>query len=93
MTAPTIIVAGTGRESARVKAARLLVESRVRLPLVKAGRAWAVVNGDHGVYETGCSQSRWFCSCEHVGPRCSHILAVQAVTDLSTRHNDQEAQR
>ncbi len=79
---PSITFSVPTRESATVKAARLLVQGRVSVRLVRAGRCWAVVNGDHGVYETGCSRSRWFCSCDCYGARCSHILAVQAITDL-----------
>jgi hypothetical protein len=87
---PTLTIPMPSREHPRAKAARLLLEGRVRLRLVEAGRCWAVVNGDTATYKTGCARSRWFCSCDHVGARCSHILAVRAIVDLSTHHNDQE---
>ncbi len=78
-----VVTPTSGRPSARVKAAHLLVEGRVRLRLVRAGRCWATVNGDTAVYTVGCSRSKWFCDCECVGPKCSHIIAVQAIVDLS----------
>jgi hypothetical protein len=82
MTAPTI-VASTGRESAALKAARLLVEGRVRLRLVKVGRCWARVNGTTAVYDVGCVHGQWHCSCASYGKGCAHIRAVQAIVDLS----------
>ena len=80
---PTITFHVPTRESATVKAARLLVQGRVRISLVRAGRCWATVNGDTGTHAVGCSRGRWHCSCEAYGARCSHILAVQAVVDLN----------
>jgi hypothetical protein len=79
---PTITFAVPTRESATVKAARLLVQGRVRVSLVRAGRCWATVNGDTGTHAVGCSRGRWHCTCEAYGARCSHILAVRSIVDL-----------
>lgn len=80
---PSITFSVPSRESATVKAARLLVQGRVRVSLVRAGRCWATVNGDTAVYDVGCSRGQWHCSCPAYGKGCAHIRAVQTIVDLS----------
>ncbi|MDP9337027.1 MAG: hypothetical protein M3Q30_27445 [Actinomycetota bacterium] len=80
---PSITFSVPTRESATVKAVRLLVQGRVRVSLVRAGRCWATVNGDTSTYSVGCARGQWHCSCPAYGRRCAHIRAVQAVVDLS----------
>ena len=80
---PSITFSVPTRESAHMKGVRLLAMGRVRIQSVRAGRAWATVLGDSGSYSVGCSHSRWHCTCEGHGDRCSHIAAVRMVVDLS----------
>ncbi len=93
MSAPTTIVVPSGRESAATKAIRLRAEGRVRLRHVDVGTCHAIVLGDSGVYDVHAERSTWSCTCACFGARCSHIATVRSLVDLSTHHNNQEAQR
>lgn len=69
------------RESAPVKARRLLVEARVNLRVVDGEQVRAIVRGDSALcYETGFDGHRWFCTCDAASTLCSHVRAVQLVT-------------
>ncbi len=81
MTTPTII-ASTGRESAELKACRLLVEGRVRILELAAGRCTARVNGNTGVYQVRYWFGTWRCTCQACKPNCSHVIACRRVTDI-----------
>lgn len=80
---PSVTFTVPTRESAAVKAIRLLAQGRVRLHSVHIGRCAATVFGDTGTWTVGCGHSRWHCDCPNAGDRCSHIAAVKLVTDLS----------
>lgn len=72
----------SGRENARTKATRLLVEGRVSITYVGIeGEVRARVRGDSGLLrevEFDRAVGQWFCDCPARG-RCSHVMAVQAV--------------
>lgn len=69
-----------GRENARTKARRLLVEGRVLIRYVGPQGIRAFVRGDSAsMREVTYSGGLWDCPCEARGT-CSHILAVQTVT-------------
>lgn len=78
------------RENARVKAKRLLVESRVMLRSVAPGRVNALVRGDSGCLREVTYDGHWFCPCPARGT-CSHIMAVESVvlvTDRATTNQE-----
>lgn len=72
------------RETAQVKAARLLAEGRVDIVLRDRQKVDAIVRGDSAVqYRVRHSANvGWQCSCESAQyrPSCSHIKAVSLVT-------------
>lgn len=80
---PSITFSVPTRESAQVKAIRLLAMGRVRLHSVRQGRCWATVVGDAGIYAVSCNHSTWRCTCEGRADRCSHVAPVRMVVDLS----------
>jgi hypothetical protein len=65
------------RETATLKADRLLVTGAVSILEVGAGHALAQVVGDHDTYTVEHGH-RWRCDCPAFGP-CSHALAVARV--------------
>lgn len=69
------------RETAFLKARRLLSEGRVQV--LRAGRDVLVarVRGDSGLYRTSFEGGTWSCGCDHRAKTtaCSHVLAVQLV--------------
>jgi uncharacterized Zn finger protein len=71
----------SGRESSAAKALRLLIEGRVRIRIVNAGKVRADVRGDSGtVHRVGYAGGTWTCSCEVPAHRpCSHRRAVWLV--------------
>lgn len=79
-----IRIGSTGRENARTKSRRLLVEGRVLVRYAGPEGIRAFVRGDSGslrsvTYDSG----RWDCDCPSRGEGCSHIMATQAVTLIS----------
>ena len=68
----------TVRETAIVKADRLLTSRRVHVLRVLGDDVDALVEGDHGTYIVGRRHGRFVCSCASPGP-CSHGRAVDAV--------------
>lgn len=68
------------REPASVKGARLLVEGRVLLELVRPGLVRAVAHGDTGAHRLEWTPAGgWSCSCPCRTPGCSHLSAVRRV--------------
>lgn len=75
------------RETAALKARRLVVEARVQV--LRAGRDVLVcrVRGDSGIYSTSFEGGVWRCGCDHrakaktktTASACSHVLAAQLV--------------
>ena len=64
------------REPASVKGARLLVEGRVLLELVRPGLVRAVAHGDTGAHRLEWTPAGgWSCSCPCRTPGCSHLPA------------------
>ena len=67
------------RETAAVKARRLLTEGRVIVRFAVGGLVEADVRGDSGsVYRVIHSPDKWSCPCEARG-RCSHVAAVMLI--------------
>ncbi len=82
MTAVTI-TSSSGRESSRVKGARILLERRLVIDRIEPGRAWfAHVRGDDRTYSCGFAKGRWWCECQARG-KCSHLVALSHVIDVS----------
>jgi hypothetical protein len=68
------------RESAEVKARRILGEGRVVLVEVRKSVVWAKVRGSGAVHDTGFAAGAWTCSCPNHYGTCSHIKALKLVT-------------
>jgi uncharacterized Zn finger protein len=67
------------RETAAMKARRLLVEGRVTVRFSVGSLIEADVRGDSGqVYRVIHSPGKWSCPCAARG-RCSHVDAVMAI--------------
>jgi hypothetical protein len=66
------------RETATLKADRLLLTRRVHIVRIVGEDCDAIVEGDHAVYVVGRRHGRFVCSCPSPGP-CSHGRAVGAV--------------
>lgn len=80
-----IRVGKVGRENARTKALRLLVEGRVMVLRLDSAGCLADVRGDSGVIRRVVFDSHvgdWSCPCEARG-RCSHILATAMVVAVT----------
>jgi hypothetical protein len=80
---PSIIVP-SGRESSRVKGARILIESRLTVVSVHNGRVAARCRGDEQTYNLGFNPNGrgWWCHCPARG-KCSHLVALAHVIDVS----------
>ncbi len=83
-TTPTIATS-TGRESAALKAARILVERRLTVTALHRGRITARCRGDEQTYHLGYNPTGrgWWCHCAEMRGRCSHLLALAAVVDVN----------
>jgi uncharacterized Zn finger protein len=68
------------RETVEAKAARLLVDGRVRVLSVSEHRIDASVAGDHDRYRVRLTTHRRLCSCPS-WRGCSHLAAVERVVD------------
>jgi hypothetical protein len=67
------------RETAFVKARRLLAEGRMTVRAVGGSNIAAVCRGDSAkIYNVGWANGSWYCTCQAVG-RCSHCLALMLV--------------
>ena len=72
------------RENAATKARRLLVEGRVLVRYAGPEGIRAFVRGDSGcLRRVSYDSGRWDCDCPARGDKCSHVMAVQAVTLIS----------
>jgi hypothetical protein len=67
------------RENAERKSRRYLAEGRLTIERVDGAGIRATCRGSGAVYRLGYQNARWFCDCPALG-RCSHLLALQAVT-------------
>lgn len=67
------------RETAPVKAGRLLVEGSVVVRLAGPEQVTATVQGSTGQHEVSWGRGGWFCTCP-ARSTCSHLLAVELVT-------------
>jgi hypothetical protein len=68
------------RESAFVKARRLLTEARLTVVSISPDAIAATCRGDSGhVYRCGWKAGRWYCECPAIGS-CSHAQALALVT-------------
>jgi hypothetical protein len=79
---PTLTIPYPSREHPRAKAARMLLERRLTVLSVHAGRISARVRGDEQTYHCGFTQGRWWCHCPARG-KCSHLIALASVVDVS----------
>jgi hypothetical protein len=68
------------REQITSKATRLLRDQRLQVKRVDRDTVEAVIRGDHGEYELGHRDGRWWCSCPARVARCAHLDALQRVT-------------
>jgi hypothetical protein len=70
------------RETAAMKADRLLTSGRAVIVHADGRRVDAVVKGDTGaIYSVTHRPGQWACSCDHAPyGRCSHLRAVQTIT-------------
>jgi hypothetical protein len=69
------------RESAAVKAIRLLSSGRVVVRHVSDVAIVANVRGDSArIYSVSWSPEGWHCPCDAASTRCSHVQAVQLCT-------------
>jgi hypothetical protein len=80
---PTVVVPLPSREGIESKGRRLLLEHRLRVLSVHAGRIRAECRGSDAVYRLGFSEGHWWCHCPARG-RCAHLVALQAVTTVPT---------
>jgi hypothetical protein len=74
------------RENAAEKARRIVAEGRLVLHRVDEDDGLAVgsVRGDAEIWNVGCDETGWWCSCQARG-RCSHQLAVGLVVAVGRR--------
>ena len=76
------------RETARLKADRLLLEGRI--VVVEAGRygVMARVRGEGQIHTARFQFGAWSCTCEVRSDQCSHLIALRRVVavDLPERH-------
>lgn len=75
------------RDSARVKADRLLLEGRVIVVACDRGYIDARVRGEGAIHQTGYVAGRFYCTCPARGEGCSHIWALKRISavDLGRR--------
>jgi hypothetical protein len=69
------------RETAALKAERLLRERRLHVMRVGPSTIAARIRGDHGLYTTSFDRGRWQCTCLHAASTtlCSHAQALAHV--------------
>ena len=71
------------RGSAETKGRLLLTEARLVVSCVDGDLITASCRGDSGeVYTLGHDpqRGRWYCTCQEMKGRCSHLVALQLVT-------------
>ena len=71
------------RENAEAKGRRYLVEGRLVVERVAGDTIRAHCRGGGAVYKLGLERGEWFCSCPALG-LCSHLVALQLVTEKAT---------
>lgn len=80
------------RENAASKSRRLLGEGRLIVERVDKDLVRATCRGSGAVYDVGWTlELGWSCSCPAIG-RCSHLLALQAVTVRNQTTFEEEEQ-
>lgn len=80
------------RETAHVKAGRLLATGAVVLLEVSPRRIVADVRGDHDRYRTSWTPIvGWQCTCPEMRGACSHLTAVRRVTVTQEPTHDHAA--
>lgn len=67
------------RESAAVKASRLLHEGRLILTQVQPGSVRATCRGEGHVWQLAYERGRWVCDCPARSDACSHLRALRKV--------------
>jgi hypothetical protein len=69
------------RETAALKARRLVSEARVQILRASRDTFTARIRGDSGLYSTMYESGVWRCGCDHRAKTtaCSHVLAAQLV--------------
>lgn len=72
------------RETISAKAERYLLEGRVIVAEVTAGRVLAEVRGEGARYRTSWQAGAWQCTCPHRATTtdCSHVRALKRVTSV-----------
>lgn len=76
-------LASVGRENAETRGRRYLVEGRLQVLHVSTARVIARCRGTGVTHDVGFLNDRWFCSCP-ARSRCSHLVALQHVVNLTT---------
>jgi hypothetical protein len=69
------------REGAPSKARRYIVEGRLTIQAIHAGRVCASCRGDGEVYDLGYTHRRWWCTCPARTIDCAHLRALRLVVD------------
>jgi hypothetical protein len=72
------------RENFEAKGRRYLGEARLTIKHVSAAGIRATCRGSGAVYELGCENERWFCSCPALGT-CAYLHALQLCTVREAR--------
>lgn len=67
------------RETSAAKAGRYLIEGRIVVTAVSAGKVEATARGDGAVHRCGFDGS-WWCSCPARSDQCAHLFALRRVT-------------
>jgi hypothetical protein len=80
---PTLTIPYPSREHPRAKAARYLLEHRLTIQSIHAGRVQAICRGDDATYHCGFNRGAWWCHCPVTKGRCSHLIALASVVDVS----------
>lgn len=73
-------LARIGRENVDTKGRRYLLEGRLTIHRVDEHGIRAICRGTETTWELGYSSGRWWCECPARG-RCSHLVALQLVTN------------
>ena len=66
------------RENVQTQGRRYLVEGRLRVTLVHAGRVQATCRGQGDLYQLMYAGGGWWCSCPALS-LCAHLVALQLV--------------
>ncbi len=80
------------RESVEQKGRRYLAEARLVVRHVAGSTVRATCRGTGATHELGFAHDRWHCSCS-ARSRCSHLAALQLVTDPLSSDRDRQAEQ